>query len=140
MRVVYDYKEIINFNVLQVTWMDEKTRKAALEKLETIVPFIAYPDELKDSDKLDKYYRSLEILEDNYLKSRLNLKLFDNAHEIKRYREPVNKTDWVAHGYSAVVNAFYNPSENSIRKRDCFINSHAILSNRHYYFKIFLST
>lgn len=37
---------------------------------------------------------------------------------LKKLREPVNKTDWITHGRPAVVNAFYSPLENSIRKDD----------------------
>lgn len=36
-------------------------------------------------------------------------------HEyIKKFREPVNKTDWRQHSFPAVVNAFYDTNENSI--------------------------
>lgn len=39
------------------------------------------------------------------------------THEyIKRFREPVNKTDWREHSFPAVVNAFYDTMENSIGK------------------------
>lgn len=96
--------------------MDEKTRKEALEKLEWIQPHIAYPDEFLDDKKLDGYYQYLKMYPDSYLKSQLSLRLFKLAYDFDQLRKPVNKTDWISHGRAAIVNAFYDPTENSIRK------------------------
>ena len=105
-----------SFLITQVTWMGEKTRNAALEKLDTIGSFIAYPDELKDNSKLEEFYKDLEIDPDDYLKSTLNIQVFGTAHALQLYDKPVNKSSWIKHGQSAIVNAFYDPSENSMSK------------------------
>ena len=52
----------------------------------------------------------------DYLRNALNLTVFGTNYAFKKLREPVNKTDWVSHGRPAVVNAYYSPLENSIRK------------------------
>ena len=96
--------------------MDEKTRKAALEKLENIVPHIAFPDELLDDQKLEDYYENLEFDSGSYLKTKLKINKFFIDKSFRKVREAVNVTDWESHVSSSVVNAFYSPSENSIRK------------------------
>jgi len=50
------------------------------------------------------------------LNNALNLMIFGTNYAIKKLRLPVNKTDWVTHGFPAVVNAYYSPQENSVRK------------------------
>lgn len=95
--------------------MDDETRKAALDKAESMSTHIAYPDELLDDKKLEELYAKLEISPGNYLQSILNLTLFNNEYSFDKLRKPVNKSDWVTHGRPAVVNAFYSSIENSIR-------------------------
>ena len=97
--------------------MDEKTKSAALEKLEYVTPHIAYPDELLDDKKLEDYYEKFELDKDSYVKSKLNSFQFHLDRAFRKFRTPVNKTDWTTHSNSAVVNAFYNPSQNSIRQQ-----------------------
>lgn len=53
----------------------------------------------------------------DYLMNVLNLTKFGTEYAYKKLREPVNKTDWISHGRPAIVNAFYAPLENSIRKQ-----------------------
>jgi membrane metallo-endopeptidase-like protein 1 len=95
--------------------MDEETRDAALDKAETMSSFTAYPDELLDDRKLDNFYASLDITSGSYLESILNLTLFATEHSLSQLRLPVNKSDWITYGDSAVVNAYYSPNDNSMR-------------------------
>lgn len=104
-------------NTLKTTeWMDESTRKRALEKAKKMINFIGYPDELKEHKKLSDYYDGLVIDKKEFFKSYLKLNRFSTKKEMMKFLEPVNKTSWEDHSDSAVVNAFYSPSENSIRK------------------------
>ena len=96
--------------------MDKKTKKAASDKVKSMASHIGYPSELLDDKKLEEFYEKLEIREDDYFQSTLNLTLFHIDKYFQRLNKPVNKSDWVDHGSSAVVNAFYNPNENSISK------------------------
>ncbi|XP_046742992.1 neprilysin-2 isoform X2 [Diprion similis] len=99
----------------KVDWMDEKTRKAALEKAASMATHIAYPDELLDDKKLEEFYDGLELSPNDYMGSILNLTLFGTEYSFERLRKPVNKSDWVSHGRPAIVNAFYSSIENSIQ-------------------------
>ncbi|KAI5630642.1 VLP3p-1 [Venturia canescens] len=114
-EMVTDLGEQFTKILKTVDWMDEKTRGNALEKAASMSTHIAYPDELLDDDKLEKYYESLELSESNYLESILNIRSFQTKYSFSQLRKPFNKTDWLSHGSSAVVNAFYAPFENSIQ-------------------------
>ncbi|XP_031634008.1 neprilysin-2-like isoform X2 [Contarinia nasturtii] len=108
-----EFEVILN----EVEWMDEETRESALKKLGTMYSHIAYPDEFMDDSEIEKYYKKLEIDENNYLSSFLNKNIFGTDYAFSKLRKPVNKTEWVTgrHSYAAVVNAFYEPTENSIQ-------------------------
>lgn len=100
----------------EVNWMDDETRDAALNKLKGMSTHIGFPDEIMDNNKIEEYYDNLEIDEDNYLTSVLNMNVFGTDYAFNKLRKPVNKTDWVTHARPAVVNAFYSSIENSIRE------------------------
>ncbi|XP_050295817.1 neprilysin-2 isoform X1 [Anthonomus grandis grandis] len=103
-------------NILKkVDWMDEKTRQNALDKAKSMSTHIGYPDEMLSDKKLEEFYGDLELDENQYLPSILNLTLFGTRFSFRRLRQPVNKTDWITHGRPAVVNAFYSAIENSIQ-------------------------
>lgn len=101
----------------KVDWMDEITRKSALDKVDSMVTHIGYPDELMDNNKIADYYKDLKFQpEDNYLNTILYMNQFGTTKAFKKLRQAVNKTDWITHSRPAVVNAFYSSIENSIRK------------------------
>lgn len=100
----------------KITWMDDATRNAAIEKAKALTKHIGYPNELADNKKLEEYYRELELEPDNLLINVLRLNVFDTNYAFNKLREPVNKTDWVTHSKPALVNALYSSLENSIRK------------------------
>lgn len=96
-----------------VSWMDDGTRAAALCKLDKFSSHIGHPRELLDDQKLTEFYRDVEIDEDGFLKSILNLKRFQRINDMRKLREPVNKTDWETHSDVAIANAHYSPQQNS---------------------------
>lgn len=98
----------------EVTWMDEKTRNEAIKKAKTLTAHIGYPDELAENDKLEEYYRELEIEPDNLLLNTLRLEVFDLDNLFNKLRKPVNKTDWETHSIPSTVGAYYSSGENSI--------------------------
>ena len=51
--------------VPHITWMDEKTRVNAIEKLREMGQFIAFPDELLNRSIMDEYYKGKIIYKFN---------------------------------------------------------------------------
>lgn len=52
-----EFKNIL----MKLDWMEENTRKSALEKANAVVDHIAYPDELLDDRKLEEVFASVNI-------------------------------------------------------------------------------
>lgn len=100
----------------KVSWMDEKTKQAAIEKAKALVAHIGYPKELTNNTKLEEYYKSLEMNENEYLMNALRLNKFKTDKMLRELYEPVDKNDWVVHATPAMTNAFYSALENSIRE------------------------
>lgn len=98
-----------------LSWMDDQTKAAAIEKAKSLTNHIGYPDELADNNKLEEFFKELVIEPDNLLLNTLRLNVFNINYAFNKLREPVNKTDWVTHSKPALVNAAYSPLENSIR-------------------------
>jgi putative endopeptidase len=119
-----------------IDWMDDETREAALKKAKKMKNFIAYPDELKDDEKLIEYYQDLDIKDDEFFKSFLKMNRFAAKKAMVKFREPVDKDDWRDHANVAVINAFYSFLENSIRENS-FKNCKKILKHN-FVFKNFL--
>lgn len=100
-----------------VPWMDEMTRAAALHKMENMDNHIGYPSELLDDKKLIEFHEDLsDVNEHEYLKSVFSLNRFKLKTVTKKFRESVNKTEWISHSNVAIANAYYGFLENSIRK------------------------
>lgn len=115
-EMVESIKEEFQTILQSVSWMDETTREAAMVKAKVMVAHIGYPDELMDDSKIEKYYKNLTLDENKYFESILNISRFDSQKTLKALWKPVNKSDWETHSYVAMVNAFYNGGENSIRE------------------------
>ena len=99
----------------ELDWMDPITRAKAHTKVDKITPHVAYAKEILDDGLINEFYSGLEMRNDSYLLNILRLKKFINLYYAKEFRKKIDKKDWRTHGGAAIVNAFYNPNENSIQ-------------------------
>ncbi|KAF5280977.1 hypothetical protein FQR65_LT14901 [Abscondita terminalis] len=97
----------------EVDWMDEITRKEALEKASAVARFVGYPSEIWNNNKLDNYYEQLKPSKD-YLEFMINIQKFDSDNKFRRIREEVQRGYWADNSAAHDVNAFYNLAENTI--------------------------
>lgn len=81
----------------------------------------------------------LEIEPTLFLEAYLNCSLFYWHVMSKQLKEPVNKTDWRAHGAPTTVNAYYADYENSIRKLDVWCVQNISLYNKFIAFRLNLT-
>nr|XP_042904447.1 neprilysin-2-like [Parasteatoda tepidariorum] len=98
----------------QIDWMDEETRRQAIEKANAIASYVGYPQELLDDSLVSQLYENLTITSENYFMNNLNIRKWTTNYYFSKLRKPNIKGDWKDHAGAAVVNAFYNPIENSI--------------------------
>lgn len=99
-----------------VSWMDEGTKAAAIEKAQSTIQHIGYPNELDDNRKLEEYYDGLELDPESYLQNVLRIRRFDLNRLMKKFREPVDRSDWESLPSPAVVSSYYARLTNSIGK------------------------
>ena len=99
MRAAYREK------ITNAAWMDEATRKKALEKLDTFDPRIGHPVKWID-------YSNLKVSRDNPLANAVASENFDWQLELKRFPRPVDRTLWEM--TPQTVNAYYDPTMNQI--------------------------
>jgi putative endopeptidase len=95
------YRERISSN----QWMDETTRKAALEKLAAFEPRIGHPVKYID-------YSSMKVVKGNPLANSMAAADFDWKLQLKRFPKPVDRTLWEM--FPQTINAYYNPFANQI--------------------------
>ena len=106
-----EFKKILD----ELNWMDPATKERAHIKADKMNPHVAYAKEILDDDLINEFYQGLDLQTDSYLKNYLRLRKFINLYYAKEYRKKIDKNDWRTHGGAAIVNAFYNPDENSIQ-------------------------
>lgn len=99
-----------------VSWMDDKSKAAAIVKANAMNFDIGYPDELVDDYTLEEYYNGLELQSDSFLHSLLHIHKFFNERKKHRLHEPVNRTNWEQRATRITkVDAFYAVPQNTIR-------------------------
>ncbi|KAI1296489.1 Neprilysin-2 [Halotydeus destructor] len=112
LEMIHNIRSAFNELLEENDWMDEDTKKVARQKANAMNERIGYPDILTKPIELSKEYDQLEIDEDQFFQSILNLLKFESLRNLNKLRQPVNKERWTTE--PAVVNAFYNPNKNDI--------------------------
>ncbi|XP_014208534.1 neprilysin-2-like [Copidosoma floridanum] len=123
LELVKNIKDQSKKRLKEVDWMDDETRKAALEKLESMGISVGFADELMDDRKVDDYYKELVITRGNYLKAAFNVSSFLVKQNYKVLRKPVDKNLWTLSHNAAVINAYYIPQKNIIEIPAGFLHS-----------------
>jgi len=104
-ELVSDVRAAYAEKISNASWMDEPTKKAALEKLGTFDPRVGHPVKWID-------YSTLEISRDNPLANAIASEEFDWKLELSRFPNPVDRTLWEM--TPQTVNAYYDPTMNQI--------------------------
>lgn len=105
--LVHNLQKALAQRIDEATWMGEKTKEQAEDKLNNFIIKIGYPDKWKD-------YSGLEVDD--------SLSLYENMRRISEFmtkdyverhvNKPVDKSEW---GMTPqTVNAYYNPTTNEI--------------------------
>ncbi|XP_066597494.1 neprilysin-1-like [Prorops nasuta] len=114
-HIIKNYEEAIK----KINWMDIATKKEAIEKVQAIIPLIAYPDSYTASI-IDDYYKNLK-LGTNYVESIINLKKFEQLKKLGLLRKPFSRSEWRRDPIS--TNAFYSTTANNIVVLAAFLQS-----------------
>uniref|UniRef100_A0A183GS20 Neprilysin n=1 Tax=Heligmosomoides polygyrus TaxID=6339 RepID=A0A183GS20_HELPZ len=94
-------------------WMDESTKSTAIEKANSMINNIGYPNITNDIGKLDEQYKELVILpEDTYYSLMKKAVVWMQKKEFRKLLKPFDRHEFDVS--PAVVNAFYSPEKNAI--------------------------
>ena len=106
LSLVENLRTALGQHIDQLTWMSDKTKAKAQEKLEAFVVKIGYPDKWKDYSSLNidaskSYWANKKMVSEWYTR--------DNLNDLQK---PVDREEW--HMSPQTVNAYYNPTTNEI--------------------------
>lgn len=105
LELINNLKEALADRIKALDWMDEPTKKAALEKLAAVQVKIGYPEKWRD-------YSSLMIDRGPYVLNELRSENFEANRQLNKIGKPVDRQEW---GLTPpTVNAYYNPKMNEI--------------------------
>jgi putative endopeptidase len=105
-------KTVYAERIKNLDWMSEATRKKAIEKLNTVIMKVGYPDKWKDLS-------SMQIDRSSYVQNVMNANKWEFNYMISKYGKPVDRTEWNMEPQT--YNAYYNPSNNEIVVPGCNI-------------------
>ncbi len=106
LEMIENLKAALRERIETRPWMRPETKREALEKFETIVQKIGYPDTWRD-------YSALEV--DPRLPAVANLRraqAFEQKRQLAKIGQPKDRTEWYM--TPPTVNAYYSPQENEI--------------------------
>ena len=92
-------------SIQKLDWMDETTKKRALEKLAKFTPKVAYPDKWRD-------YSKLTIKPDDLVGNVMRASRFEYQRDLDKLGKPIDRNEWEM--TPQTVNAYYNPAMNEI--------------------------
>jgi putative endopeptidase len=109
-KMVRHILEVYKKQIMDLDWMGEETKAAAIKKLENMTLKIGYPDKWPN----DYAKATITPIEKggNLIDNVLSLMKAQNDVSKEKVRKPVDKTEW---GMTPqTVNAYYNPTGNEI--------------------------
>ena len=105
MVLVNNVRNALKARIENLDWMSEATKQKAIEKWNTFLPKIGYPDKWRD-------WSGLTLTPDNYYANVAAATKFDYQYEMSKVGTPTDRHEW---GMTPqTVNAYYNPTDNTI--------------------------
>ncbi|XP_012675655.2 phosphate-regulating neutral endopeptidase PHEX [Clupea harengus] len=94
-------------------WMDETTKKKAVEKAHAVLPKVGYPEFILNDTYINEDIKELTFSEKDYFGNVMQTLRFIAQSDIGWLRKPVPRTEWFTN--PTTVNAFYSSFTNQIR-------------------------
>jgi putative endopeptidase len=105
-------KAVYTERIRNLDWMSEVTKKKAIEKLNTVIMKVGYPDKWKDLS-------TMQIDRSSYVQNVMNANKWEFNYMVSKFGKPVDRTEWNMEPQT--YNAYYNPSNNEIVVPGCNI-------------------
>jgi endothelin-converting enzyme/putative endopeptidase len=104
-EMVHAVEEAMSADLTKLSWMDEPTRAAAVDKLRHIANKIGYPDRWRN-------YDALEVGRGSFLDDSLRAGAFETHRDLAKIGKPLDRNEWQM--TPPEVNAYYDPSMNEM--------------------------
>jgi endothelin-converting enzyme/putative endopeptidase len=104
-RMTKRIEQAMRDDISSLTWMSDATKKRALEKLDTIVNKIGYPDKWRD-------YSSVEVKRGDFFGNVERATRFEQKRDLAKIGKPLDRGEWLM--TPPTVNAYYNAQMNDI--------------------------
>jgi predicted metalloendopeptidase len=105
MRMVQAIERAMDRDIKEIDWMTPKTKERAMEKLQTIVNNIGYPDKWRD-------YSSVKVTRDDAVGNDRRATMFESNRQYQKIGKPVDRKEWTM--TPPTVNAYYRSANNDI--------------------------
>ncbi|MEN8153782.1 MAG: M13 family metallopeptidase [Acidobacteriota bacterium] len=105
MVIFQNLKKVFRKRIMNLHWMENKTRLKAIEKLNDLKIKAGYPKKWID-------YSSLEIKDDYFIRNIFRINKFNFKNDISTIGNPVDRSKWNISPQS--INAYYSPYLNEI--------------------------
>lgn len=102
------------------TWMDEDTKRLAVDKAKSTKAHIGFLQELSNHTKLEEHYKSLTLNESEFLLNVLRVNKLEQEYSLRQLYEPIEIDDWLNYPIPTTVGAFHVKQKNEIGER--FVN------------------
>ncbi|XP_015790642.1 neprilysin-2-like [Tetranychus urticae] len=114
-RLAISIEQIFNESLSQNKWMDNDTKIRAMDKLDNLNMFIAYPDDFLNASSVSKMFEKMDYNEgSSYLENTLNMSLWNINMLLERVDQPNGRIDWAKTQRISDANAFYSASDNAL--------------------------
>ncbi len=104
-EMIRDIENAFESNLPALAWMDDTTRKRAVEKAKKVTNKIGYPDVWRD-------YSPVKVKRDDYFGSVLSSARFEFDRDMQKVGKPVDRSEWLM--VPQQVNAYYMSTANEI--------------------------
>jgi putative endopeptidase len=105
LEMVNNITATLRERIQNLSWMNDKTKEAALYKLSKFNVKIGYPDKWRD-------YTGLKINRESFFDNMMKASNFSVNFNLNKIGKPVDRDEW---GMTPqTINAYYNPSKNEI--------------------------
>jgi endothelin-converting enzyme/putative endopeptidase len=104
-RMTKRIEQAMRDDISSLTWMSDATKKRALEKLDTIVNKIGYPDKWRD-------YSSVDVKRGDFFGNVERATRFEQKRDLAKIGKPLDRGEWLM--TPPTVNAYYNAQMNDI--------------------------
>jgi putative endopeptidase len=105
-------KTVFAERIKALDWMSSATKEKALNKLNTVIMKVGYPDKWKDLS-------TMQIDRNSYVKNVMSANKWEFNYMVSKYGKPVDRSEWGMEPQT--YNAYYNPSNNEICIPGCNI-------------------